>query len=180
MFGPVGRYVSKLFELCRTVYQVQISVSENSLAAAGLFLFFQEVVAMKKKRNKPMRCPYCGAPVVYRSADGIYNENKTHTMLYVCSRYTECDAYVRVQPGKAIPLGTLANGDLRALRREAHHYFDRLYTSGRMTKQEAYHWLATFLQVPQAHIGYLGEYTCKQVIRACKEMLGSKGGAKTS
>ena len=103
-------------------------------------------------------------------------------MLYVCSRYPECDAYVRVQPGKAIPLGTLANGDLRALRRETHHYFDRLYTSGWMTKQEAYHWLANFLQAPQsqAHIGYLGEYACKQVIRACKEMLGSKGGAEAS
>ena len=147
------------------------------------FLFFKnlEVDFVKKKRKKPMRCPYCGAPVVYRTADGIYNENKANTMLYVCSRYPECDAYVRAQPGKAIPLGTLANGDLRALRRETHHYFDRLYTSGWMTKQEAYHWLANFLQAPQsqAHIGYLGEYACKQVIRACKEMLG-RGGAKAS
>ena len=75
------------------------------------------------------------------------------------SRYPECDAYVRVQPGTAIPLGTLANGELRALRRETHHYFDQLYTSGRMTKQEAYRWLANFLQAPQsqAHIGYLGK-----------------------
>ena len=113
---------------------------------------------MKKKRKKPMRCPYCGAPVVYRSADGIYQNNKNGAMLYVCSRYPECDAYVRVQPGTAIPLGTLANGDLRALRRETHQYFDKLYTSGRMTKQEAYRWLANFLQAPQsqAHIGYLG------------------------
>lgn len=119
---------------------------------------------MKKKRKKSMHCPYCGAPVVYRTADGIYNENKANTMLYVCSRYPECDAYVR------------------ALRRETHHYFDWLYTSGWMTKQETYHWLANFLQAPQsqAHIGYLGEYACKQVIRACKEMLGSKGGAEAS
>ena len=65
---------------------------------------------MKKKRKKPMRCPYCGAPVVYRSADGIYHENKAGTMLYVCSRYPECDAYVRAQPGTSLPLGTLANG----------------------------------------------------------------------
>ena len=137
---------------------------------------------MKKKRKKLMRCPYCGAPVVYRTADGIYNENKANTMLYVCSRYPECDAYVRVQPGTTIPLGTLANGDLRALRRETHQYFDKLYTSGRMTKQEAYRWLANFLQAPQsqAHIGYLGEYTCRQVLRACKEMLGREGGTKAS
>ena len=84
---------------------------------------------MKKKRKKPMRCPYCGAPVVYRSADGIYQNNKNGVMLYVCSRYPECDAYVRVQPGTAIPLGTLANGELRALRRETHQYFDKLYTA---------------------------------------------------
>ena len=103
-------------------------------------------------------------------------------MLYVCSRYPECDAYVRVQPGTTIPLGTLANGDLRALRRETHQYFDKLYTSGWMTKQEAYRWLANFLQAPQsqAHIGYLGEYTCRQVLRACKEMLGREGGTKAS
>ena len=62
-----------------------------------------------------------------------------------------------------------------------HHYFDKLYTSGRMTKQEAYRWLANFLQAPQsqAHIGYLGEYTCRQVLQACKELLG-RGGAKAS
>lgn len=147
------------------------------------FLFFKnlEVDFVKKKRKKPMRCPYCGATVVYRSADGIYQNNKNGAMLYVCSRYPECDAYVRVQPGTAIPLGTLANGDLRALRRETHHYFDKLYTSGRMTKQEAYRWLANFLQAPQsqAHIGYLEEYTCRQVLQACKEMLG-RGGAKAS
>ena len=43
-----------------------------------------------------MRCPYCGAPVVYRSADGIYQNNKNGAMLYVCSRYPECDAYVQI------------------------------------------------------------------------------------
>ena len=32
---------------------------------------------MRKKRNNPaaMRCPYCGSPVILRSADGIYREN---------------------------------------------------------------------------------------------------------
>ena len=45
----------------------------------------------KKKGNqtKQMRCPYCGSPVVFRSADGIYRENKEQTMLYVCSGYPE-------------------------------------------------------------------------------------------
>lgn len=58
----------------------------------------------KKKKRKgfnasAMRCPYCGASVVYRSADGIYQNNDKGAMLYVCSHYPACDAYVRVHAG---------------------------------------------------------------------------------
>ena len=120
-----------------------------------------------------MRCPYCGSTVILRSADGIYRSNKDHTMLYVCSKYPVCDAYVRTHPGTSIPVGTLANRDLRALRKEAHQSFDQLYLSGLMSKQDAYLWLAELLQAPlsQAHIGYLGEYYCRQVIEASKALL---------
>lgn len=131
----------------------------------------------KKKRKgfnvSQMRCPYCGSPVVYRSADGIYHENKKGTMLYVCSRYPECDAYVRVHVGTKIPVGSLANREFRTLRRTAHHYFDQLYESGYMSKQEAYQWLADAVMAPlsEAHIGHLGEYYCKQVITESKKVL---------
>ena len=93
----------------------------------------------KKKGNqtKQMRCPYCGSPVVFRSADGIYRENKEHTMLYVCSRYPECDAYVRVHKGTKTPVGSLADHNLRALRREAHRYFNRLYESGLIPERKS-------------------------------------------
>ena len=76
----------------------------------------------KKKGFQPsrMRCPYCGAPVVYRSAEGIYKENHLDAMLYVCSKYPKCDAYVRVHAGTKIPVGSLANKELRNLRRIAH------------------------------------------------------------
>ena len=134
---------------------------------------------MKKQKKKKgldynrMRCPYCGSPVVYRSADGIYHENSKGVMLYVCSRYPECDAYVRVHAGTNIPVGTLANQELRSLRRMAHHYFDQLYQSGSMTKQDAYQWLADLVCAPlsEAHIGYLGEYYCKQVIEESRKLL---------
>lgn len=56
-----------------------------------------------------MRCPYCGSPVVLRSADGIYKENHANTKLYVCSRYPACDAYVRVHEGTNKPVGSLAD-----------------------------------------------------------------------
>lgn len=132
----------------------------------------------KKKKRKgfsadQMRCPYCGSPVVYRSADGIYHDNSRGTMLYVCSHYPQCDAYVRVHAGTKIPVGSLANHELRTLRRTAHHYFDQLHQLGLMSKQDAYQWLAELISAPlsEAHIGYLGEYYCKLVIEESRKLL---------
>ena len=120
-----------------------------------------------------MRCPYCRSPVIYHSADGIYRENKNNTMLYVCSRYPECDAYVRVHAGTKLPVGSMADHKLRSLRRDAHRAFDRLHESGLMCKEDAYRWLADLICVPlaHAHIGHLNEYYCKQVIEKSTELL---------
>lgn len=140
----------------------------------------------KQKKRKGMklenqRCPYCGAPVVYRSADGIYKENANGVMLYVCSNYPKCDAYVRVHAGTRIPVGTLANQELRSLRRTAHKYFDRLHQCGIMSKDDAYRWLADLVCAPlsEAHIGYLGEYYCKLVTEKSKEMLTQRARNKS-
>ncbi len=124
-----------------------------------------------------MRCPYCGAPVVFKSADGIYRDNSNNTMLYVCARYPACDAYVRTHPGTTIPVGEMANGQLRELRRTAHRYFDQLHQAGYMSKKEAYRWLAATISatLSQAHIGYLGEYYCRQVIFRSKAFLEARG-----
>lgn len=94
-------------------------------------------------------------------------------MLYVCSHYPECDAYVRVRAGTNIPVGSLANHELRTLRRTAHQYFDQLHQSGYMSKQDAYQWLADVICAPlsEAHIGYLGEYYCKRVIEESRKLL---------
>ena len=123
-----------------------------------------------------MKCPYCGGSVTYRSADGIYRENPRGVMLYVCSRYPSCDAYVRVHEGTTIPVGSLANGELRALRRETHQWFDRLYREGIMTKDDAYEWLSELISAPraQAHIGFLGEYRCRQVIAESRKIVERK------
>ena len=81
----------------------------------------------KNKMNNPfigipgmsaMRCPYCGSPVVLRSADGIYKENHANTKLYVCSRYPACDAYVRVHEGTNKPVGSLADHRLKGVTRK--------------------------------------------------------------
>ena len=132
----------------------------------------------KKKKGMnytSMKCPYCGSTVEYRSAEGIYKEHHKNTMLYVCTNYPECDAYVRVHEGTNIPVGTLANYKLRSLRNEAHKLLDQIQRKGIMTKQECYQWIANIIMAPlsQAHIGYLGDYYCQVVIDECKKLLNN-------
>jgi len=131
----------------------------------------------KKQAKIPEHCPDCGAPVELRSADGIYKSNPNGTMLYVCRNYPKCDNYVRTHPGTILPVGTLANARLRKLRNEAHYYFNQLYESGALSKDEAYNLLTNIVQAPRskAHIGNLGEFYCMQVINKSQEILRNHG-----
>ena len=133
----------------------------------------------KKKGNimQQIRCPYCGSPAIYRSADGIYKNNQNHTMLYVCKNYPQCDAYVRVHEGTKIPVGSLADHRLRKLRKEAHEHFNLLFETGCMSKHDAYRWLADLMDRPmaEAHIGHMGEYYCKMVIQKSRELMAERG-----
>ena len=134
---------------------------------------------MKQKKNRKglakdiMYCPYCGGRTELRSADGIYHDNRDGTMLYVCKNYPRCDTYVRALPGTMEPIGTLANGRLRALRTEAHRSFNQLYEKGVMSKREAYVWLSQMIGLPMSktHIGQMGEYYCELVIQESKKLL---------
>ncbi len=136
-----------------------------------------------KKKNIPVRCPYCGGKVQLKSADGIYKDNSKNIMLYVCSNYPECDAYVRTHAGTSIPAGIMANCTLRKLRIAAHKNFDIICKNGIMCKRDLYLWLANLLNVPlsQAHISFLGEYYCRLVIDESQKIIDkSIGGAKAS
>jgi len=158
------------YNVCKgKTFPLQVVVAR----ASGFFVLEGPNVKKKRAQSLAPRCPYCGSHSVLRSADGIYRNNDKNTMLYVCSKYPACDSYVRVHPGTKIPMGTMADRQLRALRNEAHRNFDQLHKKGLMSKEDAYLWLASILAAPlgQAHIGYLGEYYCRQVIEASKQQL---------
>lgn len=98
---------------------------------------------MKKKKMSDMtprqlRCPHCGAVAIIRPASEIYNDPSRKDELYVCKNYPACKSYVGMHAGTRIPLGTLANGDLRNLRIKAHRRFDRIWQSGIMSRNAAY------------------------------------------
>ena len=125
---------------------------------------------MKQTR---IHCPYCGSLATLRPASVIHglSDISAGTYLYVCRRWPACDAYVTADRRTKQPLGTLANGDLRHKRIQAHRAFDRLWRSGLMSKREAYQWMQTEfgLHKDQAHIAQFGAYMCDRLIRACEQ-----------
>ena len=101
-------------------------------------------------------CPYCHAPAQLRPASSIYgiHTKDRAAKLYVCSRYPACDAYVAAHKDTLLPMGTLADRNLRRKRMEAHSALNQLIGSGIMTRKQAYRWLQLQLGLPEseAHI----------------------------
>jgi len=86
-------------------------------------------------------------------------------MVYLCR---PCDAYVGVHKGTDIPLGRLADAELRKWKKLAHTYFDPIWQRGRFTgrRNEAYAWLAKQMGLPQeeTHIGMFDVTKCQCVV----------------
>ena len=134
----------------------------------------------RKKQNiktaqQRVYCPHCGAIATIRPASEIYRDPNATGELYVCSNFPRCNSYVGVHPGTRLPLGVLANGDVRNLRIKAHRRLDKIWQYGIMTRQESYAWLAAKLgiRLRDTHIGMFGEYMCKAVIRECDAVLAN-------
>ena len=136
---------------------------------------------MKKNKRAKSTLPeagcrlycHCGRPAVLRDAKEVCRTRREGEKAYVCSGYPACDSFVLAHPNTLEPMGSLAGPELRRLRFEAHRQFGQLHKAGIMTK-------AAVLSVAcpdrtramsHAHIGHLGEYFCKEVIRESEELL---------
>lgn len=118
-----------------------------------------------------IKCPYCGSRALLRPASVVYGEKAADPAApyYVCARYPACDSYVAAHKNTRLPMGTLANAELRRKRIESHATLDRLWESGLMSKKQAYLWLQVELGLPEqeAHIGRFSTFRCEQVIQLC-------------
>ena len=110
-------------------------------------------------------CPYCKGKTELVTGDVIYPHRTDLYKKYfwICK---PCDAYVGTHPGTDKPLGRLADENLRSAKRRAHAAFDPLWKSGKMTRKQAYQWLADQMQiaVEDCHIGWFDERLCLEVI----------------
>jgi hypothetical protein len=112
-------------------------------------------------------CPYCGEVAEFCSSARVYY-GKHYGDIYLCECLPE-KAYVGVHKGTERPKGTLANKELRELRKKVHAVFDPIWKEKRKTRSKAYKWLANEMKIntKKCHIGMFNIEQCKQAIQIC-------------
>ncbi len=121
-------------------------------------------------------CPYCRAAAeLLMSSAELYN-GRDHGPVWICRL---CEAWVGVHENspRYMPLGRLANAELRAAKQAAHAMFDPLWQRKlirgpgikKRARGDGYQWLADQLGIPfeQCHIGEFDLEMCKRVVEIC-------------
>jgi ssDNA-binding Zn-finger/Zn-ribbon topoisomerase 1 len=118
-----------------------------------------------KEPESPPVCPYCGTTARLAQSKQVYRRDYGG-WLWVCGQYPRCDSYVGCHKGTKLPLGIMANAELRELKQKCHAAFDPLWKSGRMTRDEAYEALAAAMCIPffECHIGEFNVLRCKAAL----------------
>ncbi len=132
-----------------------------------------------------LTCAYCRLPAqlvtgaeIYPHRDDLAGEKFWRCV--PCSAWVGCHKAGAWVPGAngskttsdgTLPLGRLANAELRALKRQAHGAFDPIWKARHMNRREAYAWLAGRLGINATvvHIGDLDEAGCRAVIAAVED-----------
>ncbi len=116
----------------------------------------------------PCICNNCGGLVEVAHHCAIYGHKLGNwPWVYACN---DCDSYVGMHPRTNLPLGTLANKELRALRIRAKNAFNYAWQMQGMNRTDGYTWLASKLGIKKSkcHIGWSDEAQCKQIIEICE------------
>lgn len=136
--------------------------------------------AVKRVKNPlpvPTICPNCSGPVAMQSNSMVYRkEFGVWPFVYRCQD-AACDSYVGLHPKTDIPLGTMANKETRAYRKQAKGLLMPMWEVQGMDRDAVYRWLAEKMGINDAghcHIGWFNIAQCKQVIQICNDNQGRK------
>ena len=113
-----------------------------------------------------VECHYCNKPAVMVHGDVIYpNRSDLSSLLFW--KCECCGAYVGTHKNSGgVPLGILANADLRKAKSTAHAHFDSIWRGGKISRKDAYKKLAEYLGIDKrdCHIGMFDVAMCKRVL----------------
>lgn len=114
--------------------------------------------------NEGKACPYCNKETEFVDSSVVYG--KSYGMIYLCR---PCKAYCGVHKDTNKSKGSLANAELRELRKKAHLYFDKIWKDKHLERNKAYQWLSERLGISrdECHIGLFDIKRCKDAIEIC-------------
>lgn len=118
-------------------------------------------------------CDYCGrwADLVTGKDVCPHRKDLVNRRFYRC---VPCEAYVGCHPGTDMPLGRLANAELRAAKQEFHAIFDPHWKRAKYKSQgrtACYRRLADQMGIPMntCHIGMFDVDQCRIAIQFIKQ-----------
>lgn len=129
-------------------------------------------------------CPYCDEFSKVVGGDAIY-PGRLDLALLKFHRCDPCDAHVgchkpgayvyvdgrRIRSDGTLPMGRLADAELRRAKMRAHDAFDPIWRDGGTPRHAAYLWLANVmgLSIDATHIGDFTPEQCRRVVEVCKQ-----------
>ena len=113
-------------------------------------------------KTTEVECPYCGNLATYMTSFEFYGKRYSSN-LYGCE---PCDARVGTHGKGKRPLGTLADGQLRNLRKMCHAKIDPAWKKGGVRRRAVYSRLARKMGLPskEAHIGLFNVDQCRRLL----------------
>lgn len=145
-------------------------------------------MSRRSKQRPPIVCRYCGNPAVLKVAgDDGYPYEADHGPVWRC---VPCLAHVGCHPDTQIPLGALANAELRNWKHSAHLAFDPLW-QGKMrrdkcskstARQAGYRWLSEQMGIAYeaTHIGMFDVEQCQKVVDICNAIRNKSDRNRTA
>jgi len=134
-------------------------------------------------KPRGMVCTHCQGNTVLVGGEEIYPHrpdlfDRYFWLCRLCEAWVGCHRAQKQVNAKgkevwsngAMPLGSVANKELRALRHRVHALFDPIWKSGAKTRVEAYDWLSGVLGVAsgRAHVAWMNVEQCKVAIAALR------------
>ena len=123
-----------------------------------------DLTAYQKDAMNGKICPYCKSGTRITTEEEVYGKTYKGRSIIACNNFPACDSFVGTHDDGVV-LGRLANKELRTAKRNAHHYFDKIWKERYVDRTTLYEELSDYLGIPDeyTHIGMFGVDTCKKV-----------------
>lgn len=124
------------------------------------------MTTQSRLKERTVLCQYCGGKATLVTGKEIYpRRSDLHKLsFWLCAK---CDAYVGTHKNSGgVPLGCLANAELRSAKSRAHTSFDPMWRGKKRTRNSAYRWLSKQLGIAEkkCHIGSFDVEMCNRVV----------------